>query len=228
MDTHIACDDCAVGSCAIYTLTTDELDQMGSNKYLVQYKSGDLLRKQNTPMNFILFLRSGYVKEFLQHDHMPSQVIQLIKPGSYIGLHELSSESLSIFSYKAITDIDVCYIEKETFNNLIARNGNFAKEIIKAMSLEAIANNKRFLSLSQTQIFGKVAGLLIYLSVSIYENSNFELLLTRAELAQMIATSRESVTRTLKWFHNAGIISLDKQRLTILNEAKLSEFARRA
>ncbi len=227
MSALIACDICTVGSCAIYTLSSEELKRMESNKYQINFKKGELLRKQDTPMEFVIYLRSGYVKEFMKHDKLPDQVIQLIKPRSYIGLQGACTSSASIFSYQAITDAEVCFIEKSTFSNLIRGNGNFAREILIALSNETVSNHKRFLSLNQTQIFGKVAGLMIYLSEEVYENNVFELHLTRAELAQMVAVTRESVTRAMKWFHNEGIINMEKQLITIKDESRLYEIAKR-
>jgi CRP-like cAMP-binding protein len=72
-----------------------------------------------------------------------------------------------------------------------------------------------------------VAGLIIYLSEEVYESPVFELQVKRAELAQMIASTRESVTRALKWFHNEGIIHLEKNLVSIEQRERLMEIAKR-
>ncbi|MEX0986672.1 MAG: Crp/Fnr family transcriptional regulator [Bacteroidales bacterium] len=227
MNTTIRCSSCNIGSCAIYTLTTTELRNMESETHQTSFRRGEILRKQETPLNSVIYLRSGYVKEFIMHDRIADQVIQLIKPRSYIGLQGLCTNTASVFTYQAITDAEVCFIEKETFSKIIRGNGNFAREILIALSHESISNQKRFLSLNQTQIFGKVAGLLIYLSEEVYENGNFELQLKRAELAQMVGSTRESVTRALKWFHNEKIIQLEKNMVRLEQKERLLEIAKR-
>lgn len=227
MTEKLACSNCTIGSCAIYTLTPDELSNMETDTYQTRFRKGEILRKQDTPLDSVIYLRQGYVKEFMRHQSVADQVIQLIKPRSYIGLQMLCTNTSSVFSYEAITDVEVCYIEKETFSKLIRGNGNFAREILVSLSHESMSNHKRFLSLNQTQTFGKVAGLLIYLAEEVYENSEFELQLKRAELAQMVASTRESVTRALKWFHNEGIINLEKNMLVIAQKDRLSEIAKR-
>jgi len=200
---------------------------MESNRYKVRYEKGELLRKQYTPLDYIIYLRDGYVKEYLWHENLPDQVIQLIKPRSYIGLQGACTNTSNVFSYQAITAVDVCLIDKATFQNLIEGNGKFAAEILKALSQESISNQKRFLSLNQTQIFGKAAGLLKYLSEEVYESSSFELHLKREELAQMVASTRESVTRALLWFHNEEIIHMSKNHIIILDYERLAEMAKR-
>ncbi|MDA3822633.1 MAG: Crp/Fnr family transcriptional regulator [Bacteroidales bacterium] len=221
------CSNCTVGSCALYTLSKVEVLSMENQTHQTKFRKGEILRKQDSPLESIIYLRNGYVKEYMSHDSLSDQVIQLIKPRSYIGLQGLSTNTASVFSYQVITDVEVCFIEKSIFNSLIRGNGNFAREILVSLSKEYLSNQKRFLSLNQTQIFGKVAGLLIYLSEEVYENSNFDIHLTRTELAQMVASTRESVTRTLKWFQNEGIILMDKNMIKIHDWTRLSEIAKR-
>lgn len=227
MKEKLACSNCTIGSCAIYTLSQDELKNMESDTYQTSFRKGEILRKQDTPLDSVIYLRKGYVKEFMRHQSVADQVIQLIKPRSYIGLQMLCTNTSSVFSYEAITDVEVCYIEKDTFSKLIRGNGNFAREILVSLSHESMSNHKRFLSLNQTQTFGKVAGLLIYLAEEVYESREFELQLKRAELAQMVASTRESVTRALKWFHNEGIIHLEKNILVIEHYDRLADFAKK-
>lgn len=47
------------------------------------------------------------------------------------------------------------------------------------------------------------------------------------ELASLIGTSRESVTRLLKEFQDTGIISVEKNTITIVDEVKLAEIKRK-
>ncbi|MCF8345981.1 MAG: Crp/Fnr family transcriptional regulator [Bacteroidales bacterium] len=223
----ICCSNCTLRSCAIYTLSSNELKDMESDTCQAGYSKGEIIIKQGTPLNSVIYLRSGYVKEFMWHESVADQVIQLIKPRSYIGLKGICTNSSTVFSYQAITNVEICFIEKEVFSRIINGNGSFAREILIALSRESISNHKRFLNLNQKQIFGKVAGLIIYLSEEVYESTFFELHLKRADLAQMIASTRESVTRALKWFQNEGIIQMKKNTLSIEQMERLSEIAKR-
>ena len=227
MNESVKCSGCTVASCALETLSSNEILSMESQTHQTRFRRGDILRKQDTPLESIIYLRTGMVKEFMEYDTLPDQVIQIIKPRSYIGLQGLCTNTASVFSYQAITDVDLCFIEKSMFSSLIRGNGNFAREILISLSKESLSNHKRFLSLNQTQIYGKVAGLLIYLSEEVYENTEFELYLKRAELAQMIASTRESVSRSLKWFHTEDIINMDRNHIKIVDLKRLSDIAKR-
>lgn len=227
MENKVFCSTCKLGSCALYTLSGDELVSMASQTCQAKFRKGELIRKQDSPLDSVIYLKKGYVKEFMGHEQIADQVIQLIKPRSYIGLQGLFINTSSVFSYQAITEADVCFIDKSVFSDLIRGNGNFAREILICLSQETISTQQRFLSLNQSQVFGKVAGMLMYLSDEVYENVRFELQLTRTEMSQMVGSTRESVTRALLWYHNEGIIRMNKNWVTLLDKSRLKEIARK-
>ncbi len=223
----ISCINCDKASCALLTLEETEVQMMELQTSHTSMRNGDLLLRQGAPFHSIIYLRSGFVKEFVINDHSPDQIVQLIKPKSYIGLQSLFTNMESAFSYQSITDIELCYIQQHTFSELINNNGGFAREILIAVSQETLGNQKRILGLNQKQIFGKVADTILYLAMQVYEKNEFELKLSRTELAQMIASTRESVTKALLWFHEQGMINMHKNIITILDQKRLQEISKK-
>jgi CRP/FNR family transcriptional regulator len=75
----------------------------------------------------------------------------------------------------------------------------------------------------QQQLPGRLANTLLYFKNQVYQKKTFSLNLTKSELASLIGTSRESVTRQLKEFQEAGFIESENKFITILDEKKLEE-----
>ena len=136
MDKIESCLNCEWASCALETLSKNEVLSMESQTYQTHFKKGEIVRKQDAPIDSIIYLRKGYVKEFMAHTNHPDQVIQIIKPRSYIGLQNMCTGNSSTFSYQAITEIEVCYIKRMIFGSLVRGNGNFAREILISLSHE--------------------------------------------------------------------------------------------
>jgi CRP/FNR family transcriptional regulator len=81
----------------------------------------------------------------------------------------------------------------------------------------------RLISNVQQQVPGRLANTLFYFRDQVYGQNPFNLNLTKLELASLIGTSRESVSRLLKEFQDAGIIRVQKNIFTITDEKKLKE-----
>jgi len=223
----LTCNNCAIGSCALQMLTASELDLLDCHAHYTQFERGELLLRQDSPFHSIIYLRNGLIKEYAIHRNGPDQIIQLITPRTYIGLQSLFTTKTSIFSYRAVFESEVCFIERDIFSELISGNGKFAREIMVSLSQESLNTQQRILGLNKKQIYGKVAEVLLYLSEHVFHSGDFRLPLSRSEMAQMVASTRESVTKTLIWFKNEGMIEMQKNEIRIVDRERMLEIALR-
>ena len=83
------------------------------------------------------------------------------------------------------------------------------------------------MNLTHKQMHGRIADALLYLSNEIYANSIFEVHLSRQDLAEMTAMTKESAIRILKELKDDNIIDYDNNRFTILNENALNQISLR-
>jgi len=77
------------------------------------------------------------------------------------------------------------------------------------------------ISLTQKQMHGRMADGLLYLSQDFFQSDNFKLHLSRQEIADLTAMSKDSAIRILKDFERDGLISLNGNELSILNMDQL-------
>jgi CRP/FNR family transcriptional regulator len=107
------------------------------------------------------------------------------------------------------------------FKSLIRSNPDFAESFIKKVSLLAILNFNQFISLTQKQMPGRIADVIIYLREKIYESNPFTTALSRQDLADMSGMSKESAIRILKDFKDEGIIRVEGNHFEIINNDHL-------
>ena len=69
---------------------------------------------------------------------------------------------------------------------------------------------------------GRVAEALLYLSDSVYHADEFDMDLSRAELAEFTGMSKESVSRIFKEFKEDGMIIIQGKKVTINNKDRLN------
>jgi CRP-like cAMP-binding protein len=223
---YSTCETCVDKSSAVKTLGETELKLWCKNYYEVKFCKGDIILSEGTFVNHIAYLRRGLVKEYGTVDHFEKYILQVIKPHSYLGIQSIFGDRINPYTYEALTDVTVCYIKLPVFTELLKENGSFAYEILTSIANENLRNYQRFIVQHQKNSRGKVADVLLYFSNVIFESSCFILPLTRKEIAYMIGTSRESVSKHICVFEMDQILKIHKRGITILNRAKLEQISR--
>lgn len=222
----IRCEDCPDKSCATSVLDGREMDSIFRNRYINEVKKGTSILNEGSPTSHILYLRSGLVKEFIYRQDNQEQILQIILPHSYLGLTSIFGDKVNHYSYTALTDLKLCYIEIDVFTSLVKNNGNFAYEILTSVGRENLNSFHRFIDQTHKKIFGRIADILIYFSKVIFKEPKFQIPLTRQEIADMVGTSRESTGRVLARFSAEKIIEIHGRNVVINDMAKLEKISR--
>lgn len=218
------CINCNLKSNAVSVLNKNELHLLEQGCSKIQFQKGELIFKEGTPARYITYVRDGFIKLCKKGVNQKDYILSISKKGAYIGIQNLTRvNTLNYFSAAAITPSEVCFIDIECFSKLLKRNGEFAYEVISYIFNDEMHYFDRLVNNVQQQLPGRLANTLLYFRDQIYNQSTFDLNLTRTELASLIGTSRESVSRLLKEFQVDNIIRIEKNKITILNDKKLEE-----
>jgi CRP-like cAMP-binding protein len=220
------CRNCLDRSCATGILSGMEMDRINRNRYTSEVRKGTNILNEGSPTSHIVYLRSGLVKEYIMMPDDHQHILQIIQPHSYLGLNSLFGDKINHYSYTALTDLRLCYIDIDVFTDLIKKNGNFAFEILTSVGKENLNSFHRFIDQSQKKTFGRVADILLYFSKIIFSDAVFQIPLTRREIAEMVGTSRETTGRVLSKLCSEGIITLDGKNIIINDMMKLEKIGK--
>ncbi len=210
------CKICEDKSCAVSVLNKNQLDILNNNCVESKVKKGEIILRAGAMVSHIIYLRTGYVKEYVVCENDKSKILQIIKHHSYLGLHSLFGDKINHYSYSALEDLKICYIDVNIFNQFIKEKGDFAYEVLAYVSRESLNNFFRFINQSNKRINGRFADVLLYFSEKIFNNLSFNFLLSRQELADLIGVSRENTARVLSKFEADRIINISGKNIEIL------------
>jgi CRP-like cAMP-binding protein len=220
------CLNCKTKTCTYGVLTDNQFNTIVNNSKLLEYKPKEYIFQENEIASDIYFLCSGLVKEVRQDGFFGDLLCRILTENSYLGLPIFFSESEKKTSYIALSHVKVCSIEKNTFKEIIFENGKFAFEILINYGRDNLNSYYKYIELNHKQIYGRVADLLIYLTDTVYKDKEFINLLSREDMASMINSTRESVTRALRSFIDDGIISSNGHKITIEKREILESISR--
>jgi len=225
-DSKIDCRICEDKSCAAAVLNERQMELLSFNCRETFVKRGETLLKAGALTSHIIYLKSGYIKEFVDEPNGRPKIIQIIKHHSYLGLNSMFGSRVNQFTYAAITDLKVCNIDINVFIQFLKEKGDFAFEVLTYVCRESLINQFHLINQSNKRMYGRFADVLIHLSENIFETANFDLHLTREELAGMVGISRENIGRAISRLKEEGIIRVSGKKIEIVRMDTLQQISK--
>lgn len=204
-------------------LNEEELDLINKHRYEAKFKAGEIIFKQGSPSAHIVSFSTGLAKLYIEANNHKDVIISIVKPTSLIGGPGLYLDARHKYSLAALTDAMVCFIDAELFKELVKNNHEFAQALIADISLKDLRLMQRLANISVKQSHGRLAEVLLYLSENIFKHNEFDIILSRQELADMTGMSKEGAIRILKEFKDSEIIECKNQDIKILDKKRLWE-----
>jgi CRP/FNR family transcriptional regulator, polysaccharide utilization system transcription regulator len=221
----IVCVEC-LKRCEMFNpLSDEEMDFLHKNRYEAHFKAGEVIFKQGSPLSHIVSFSKGLAKVYKETGNQRDVIISIIKPGNMIGGSFLYYDRRHQFSFSALIDSLVCFIEVKAFQEIIKKNNHFAESYMHDASQKHIQLLNRFQNVTIKQSHGRMAEMLLYLSEEIFYADNYDIILSRQELADFTGMSKEGTIRILKEFKNDGLIDFQNQNFVILDKKRLQEIS---
>lgn len=214
------CKTCPFNSKAANTLCDVSFVQLSENHLVLKFKKGDTIIKQGMFSTNVVFLRTGLAKIHLKGPYH-EQIVRLVKAPTYLGLPTTFGDKINQYSVTAVAEVEVCFIDVNVFQTILNENRDFSNEIIIELCKNELESFRRCANRTQKQIRGNMADALIEFSEIIFQSEVFNLPISQSELANLVDTSRESVSRVLAEFDKDGIIKMSGKQVEILNKKSL-------
>ena len=206
-------------------LNKKETKFLDENTVKIKYKKGEIICKQGSYASHIMSVESGLIKVYID-DGINSLVLKMIPEGSMLGLTSVNEE-YTTFQYSAMAYIDtvVNQINVVAFRKLLNENPGFAKSVIDILSAKSVQINSRFFCLTHKQSYGRLADIILCLSDRVFKEREFDLVLSRKDIAELSTMSAETVIRMLKKFKEDNLIEMNGKKLKIIDYDRLKRIS---
>lgn len=211
--------ECQFKSSCFEKLSIEELEYVDQNRVEVDFKKGENICKQGSIASHILYLKKGLAKIYFENKEK-SLIFRVIPSGNLFALPSLNDNRFH-YSAACFEPSTVCMIDIKVFRKFIATNAKFSAEIINILNENTLVSYERIFCLTQNQLAGRMANILLCLKKRIYKSDEFDLIVSRKDLAELTNMSVESVTRILKDFKTDKIIDIQGKKFKLLDIPKL-------
>lgn len=177
----------------------------------------------------IYFIEKGRVRLTRLSAEGKTVILALLGPGDLIG--EAAWEAGEHDSYaETLEDSRIYQISREAFQTLIRENPEFGLRLIQIIGMRLKQAQARIEDLVFRQVPSRVARLLVSLAEShgrVTPNGiKVEFPLTHQEIADLVGSSRVTVTQILNKFRTSNWIEMESKRVTIHNLDALEDMIR--
>lgn len=207
-------------------LTKEQLEFVNQSRYEVRFLKGEIIFKQGGPLTHIACLTSGKAKIYIESSGHKNIILKIIKPNEIIGGPGFRVDYRHHFSLSALEESTACFIEVEVFEKMLQENSTFCMEFITYLNNIFIGQYAKLTNLTQKNMHGRIADTLLYLSKEIHQSNSFKTSLSRQDIADISAMTKESAIRIFKEFKNDGIIDYETNNFHILNEKALENISK--
>ncbi len=196
-------------------LSTEQIEKIQKNSYLVRHKKGEQIFRQDQPISHFMMIFSGLVKLYKNVDPDKKIILKIVGPGSFLDLISVFYGNRYQYSASALEDTETLYASLTDIKEIIGENGKYGLHFLKQLSSDGIMMIDKMINLSQKQIPGRIAEILLFFSREVYHSNGFTLPLSRQELADLVSSTKESISRTLTEFKNDRLIDIDDRKVNL-------------
>ena len=194
-----------------------------------QFKKGQNIFTEGTYPAGIYFIKKGKVKKYKSLNGGKEQIIYVCSEGELLGYAAFLSEERYPDSAASLTDATIGFISKDKLLNLLDQYAELPRMLIKNLSHEFGVLVNFIATFTQKTVRERVALTLLILQEkfkdNVDENNEIQIVLTRADFANIVGTAVATLVRLLHEFKDENLIRTQGRKIIIKDKLQLLEIA---
>ena len=191
------------------------------------YPKGSVILFENDPGDSLFLVASGQVKVVLIGEDGREVILSVLGEGAFFGEMALIDDAPRSAHVIAMEDARMLTLRREDFQSRLRTSPDVAIALMRELSRRLRRADEKIGSLVLLDVNGRVADLLLRAAEDEGGGDHIRRKLTHHTIAQMIGSSRETVSRTMRDFVERGLIQVNRKEITIVDQAALGAHAGR-
>ena len=207
----------------------EDFEEAGLRTVERRFGPKDTIFTPGDPDDQLYFVLSGTVRLYKIYGDYKEGTTALLKQGGIFGKLSLVEGRWQDVFAEAVTEVQVAGIQKASLERAMKSNPNFALKLFSSLSERLRQSDEVIESLLHREVSTRLATLLLNLGERFGEENGsgttIGVRLTHQDLANMIASTREAVSKVMSELQRDGSIEVRSRKIAILNRESLTEQA---
>ena len=199
---------------------------------LKKYSKGEFVFSTGSPGSSVYFLRQGKIKIGQLSPAGREVILWFCLAGEIFGLAEVARGGGRVVHAQACEDSEVLAVSQDEYKAFIERHARVALLSLQVLSSRLRVLGDMFVNLVADDVDTRIAKLILRLSARYGVHSDkddkdilLNIPLTHQEIADMVGTTRQTVTKVLGRLKRKGVLSMENHRIVIESEEFLNEMS---
>ena len=201
-----------------------ELEQLSEVTREKQYPKGSVIVFEDDPGDALFIVREGRVKVVLVSEDGREVILGVLGVGEHFGELSLIDEQPRSAHVIAMEDATLLVLRRDDFKRRVEVTPQLAWALLVELSRRLRRADGQIGGLVLLDVPGRIARLILD-AAGEHGGDTIEKPLTHQTIAQMIGASRETVSRAMSEFQEAGLITVARRRITVANREALEQRA---
>jgi CRP/FNR family cyclic AMP-dependent transcriptional regulator len=210
-----------------HSLPEAEIAPFGDLMRERSYPKGSVILFEDDPGDALYVVASGQVKVVLIGEDGREVILSVLGEGTFFGEMALLDDEPRSAHVIAMEDSVVLALRREDFRARLRASPEVGIALLKELSRRLRRADDQIGSLVLLDVNGRVAELLVRLATE-EGGERITRKVTHATIAQMIGSSRETVSRTMRELQDRGLIAVTRQDITLTDRPGLQSLSRRS
>ncbi|GAB2943463.1 hypothetical protein GCM10027048_05140 [Hymenobacter coalescens] len=221
------CQDCPAWSRSPLACCPGEAPELAElSKTCQQYQRGQFIFREGSHPLGMYCVHSGSLKVRKVGGDGKEHIVRLAKEGDVLGYRALLAGEAHSADAVALDDAVVCLLPRAGFFRLVEHHAPFASAMMKLLSSALGEAEERMLHLAYKPVRERLAEALLLLLRTYSHPASPQLIsVTRDDLAALVGTAKETVSRFMAELKNEGVLRTKGRQITVLNPTRLVEIA---
>jgi CRP/FNR family transcriptional regulator len=221
------CLDCPTRRTAEWSvLRDDELSEVNAGKTTRRYHRGEYVFTQGQPCTGLYCIASGTAAVRRTETALPTVLVRLVFAGETLGYRSVLEGACCTGGAKVLEPCIICHIETHVVQRLLRRHRALTLRFQEHLAADLDAAEAGLAQVAWLPVRSRVARLIVGLlerNLGPRSNGDLELALpmTRRDMAELLCTRPETLTRALQAMEGDGLLRNAGHRLAIPDLARL-------
>lgn len=206
-------------------LSETQLKALANIAEPITYQQGDAIFMEGDPAEGFFLVLSGQVKVFKLSLDGKEQVLHFVGPDEIFAEVPVFSGGSYPAHAGALRKTKTLFFPRQAMRRLLASDPNLAMNMLADLSKRLRQLTKLVENLSLKESPARMAAYLLHLSTELRQADEVELDITKGQLATLLGTTPETLSRTLKKLSESGIIEVQARNIRLLDKSALERMA---